>query len=97
MNAEFMQNLMVQQSEMMKKLVVEFQGVQGKKAEGGGSYQDERRFRDMKVFGGKEDQYKERSMKLKAKIEEYNLEMHEAVVKAEEGAGGDRSGLDGRR
>ncbi len=53
MSTEFLQKLMAQQTSMMKALVEE---VQGKKGDGGGgSYPDERRFRDMESFDGKED------------------------------------------
>ena len=81
MNAEFLQNLMSQQNIMMKSLLEE---VQNKKGNGGGAYLDERRFRDMEIFGGKEEQYKEWAMKLKAKIKEYSKGMYDAVVPAEE-------------
>ena len=87
MNAEFLQNLMAQQSSMMKELVTEVQGRNrdmGGGGGGGGAYPDERRFKNMEVFGGKEEQYREWAMKFKAKVKEYSPEMHNVVMKAEE-------------
>ena len=84
MNAEFLENLMAQQNTMLKTIMDEMQGKKGGNGGGGGAYPDERRFRDMEVFRGKEDQYKEWPLKFKDKIKQYSIDMRDLVVKAEE-------------
>ena len=83
MNSEFMQNMAVHHLNAIKTIVADF----GKKINGGGqggAYLDERKFRDMEVFGGKEDLYKEWAMKVKAKVKEHSKEMHDEMIRAEE-------------
>ncbi len=78
MNAEFLQTLMNQQSMMFKNIMEETQ------ARRNDSYPEERRFRDMEAFEGKEEKYKEWAAKIT--VEELSAEMNDLVKRAEETA-----------
>ena len=82
-NAAFLMNMAKQQETAMQTLVETIMKAQLKDREGKTKGLDERKFKEVGVFGGSEEQWKEFALKFKAVAKETNPLIFEALKWAE--------------